>query len=645
MDQDQQRSNLLRIRSRARWTGIRFRLSDALEWFTATLPLPLIIALVSLAIVKVARLDWSASRPYFIAVGVACAVVLGAVLYQLFRRRAPYEGAIALDKHYGLHDRLTNALYFSERPEAEQTELMRLAIRDGCAHAQDLKPRKAAPIRFPRMAALPLGLALALILIGLFEIRVYRTIAEAKTIDAVTLNADDIDYFRDTIKEMENRKQDPEVQQSIDKFNQLVEDIANKRLERTEAFRRMEALDQDLKAGTAADKKAIEEGLKRIAEELRKSDMTKEAANALANQKLEEAEKHLKELAERMKKDPKTFSPAELEKLKKALEEASKRNEERLKELERQREELKQEMDRLLKNKKERPDGGADEEEERLLRNKRRELERLNREIEQQRRASRQLSRLDRELAEAAANLARDLGLSAEDLEASAEDLNRMAQEQMTDQDKEELRRRIQQLRELLRQQGQGGQPRMVRLKRFSERARGGGGRPGQRGQGQQPGGDQPGGQQPGGQQPGSGDGEEVWVVGPDGEKVLIMKSAGGGASGGSQPGGGDSPGGQGDQPGGKSWGTGHDPNVSGNPTSPNMGTQDVTAAGVDTGQGPSRAEVIYGAAERGFVGKGYQKVFTEYETVAEKAIDKEDIPPGYRFYVQRYFQLIRPRE
>ncbi|PIE05304.1 MAG: hypothetical protein CSA75_05445, partial [Sorangium cellulosum] len=156
---------------------------------------------------------------------------------------------------------------------------------------------------------------------------------------------------------------------------------------------------------------------------------------------------------------------------------------------------------------------------------------------------------------------------------------------------------------------------------------------------GQQPGGQQPSGQRPGGQDSGRGDGtgEEVWVVGPDGQKILVMKSAGGGASAG-QSGGGD-------QPGGKSWGTGHDPNVSGNSTNPNMGTQDVTATGVDTGKGPSRAEVIYGAAERGFVGKGYQKVFTEYETVAEKAIDKEDIPPGYRFYVQRYFQLIRPRE
>jgi hypothetical protein len=50
-------------------------------------------------------------------------------------------------------------------------------------------------------------------------------------------------------------------------------------------------------------------------------------------------------------------------------------------------------------------------------------------------------------------------------------------------------------------------------------------------------------------------------------------------------------------------------------------------------------------SAERGFVGKGYQRVFTDYETVAEQVMDKDEIPPGYRFYVRRYFQLIRPRD
>ena len=54
---------------------------------------------------------------------------------------------------------------------------------------------------------------------------------------------------------------------------------------------------------------------------------------------------------------------------------------------------------------------------------------------------------------------------------------------------------------------------------------------------------------------------------------------------------------------------------------------------------------MILSAAERGFKGKPYKKVYTDYRTVAEQQINKDKVPDGYRFYVHRYFQLIRPRE
>ena len=79
--------------------------------------------------------------------------------------------------------------------------------------------------------------------------------------------------------------------------------------------------------------------------------------------------------------------------------------------------------------------------------------------------------------------------------------------------------------------------------------------------------------------------------------------------------------------------------------TNPKMGTEDTQVQGADTGQGGSRSQVILGAAERGFASRGYQKVYTEYHQVAEESLAKDDIPGGYRFYVKRYFQLIRPRE
>ena len=75
------------------------------------------------------------------------------------------------------------------------------------------------------------------------------------------------------------------------------------------------------------------------------------------------------------------------------------------------------------------------------------------------------------------------------------------------------------------------------------------------------------------------------------------------------------------------------------------MGMQDSQIQGNDTGQGGSRSEVILGAAERGFANKGYTKVYREYHTVAEESLNKDEIPGGYRFYVRRYFDLIRPRD
>jgi hypothetical protein len=138
----------------------------------------------------------------------------------------------------------------------------------------------------------------------------------------------------------------------------------------------------------------------------------------------------------------------------------------------------------------------------------------------------------------------------------------------------------------------------------------------------------------------------ETFVIGPGGQRILQL-SRGGQGQGQQAPGQqGDNPGG-GDGPGkGKDWGQGHDPHVAGqNATNPKMGTIDVQAAGADTGQGASRSEVILGAAEKGFRGGSYKKVYGEYRTSAEEQIHQDKIPPGANDHVRRYFDLIRPRE
>ena len=62
-------------------------------------------------------------------------------------------------------------------------------------------------------------------------------------------------------------------------------------------------------------------------------------------------------------------------------------------------------------------------------------------------------------------------------------------------------------------------------------------------------------------------------------------------------------------------------------------------------GKGPSRSEVIKSASEEGFANTAYKDVYVDYESVVEEVMDKESVPAGYRFYVKRYFQLIKPQE
>lgn len=64
----------------------------------------------------------------------------------------------------------------------------------------------------------------------------------------------------------------------------------------------------------------------------------------------------------------------------------------------------------------------------------------------------------------------------------------------------------------------------------------------------------------------------------------------------------------------------------------------------IDSGEGLSRAETVEGAGEGGFARSEYRDVFIEYEEVADEVIDREEIPSGYRYYVERYFELITPR-
>ena len=636
-----QQSALRRVAGAARHAALRVRLNETLERSFRLSPVPLLYAVAALTLIKVLRPTLFVER---VLVAGAVALALAWLIHGLviwFERRPRHYGALALDRHHALSDRISSALSFSELPEGERTPLMRAAIDDALHRAGELAPRRAVPLRLPGELWVAVLLCASLAGILLLEVRTERVIAPARSIEPLVMTGDDLDLFRALGQELAQKSKDPEASAAAARFNQLIEDVAQRRLDRSEVFRRLEEIERMLAKGAEADKEALEQGLSGLAQELGQADLSKPVAVALKQKQLADAEKAMKELAEKLARAKDKPNKQELEKLRRAMEAAAKSSSERSKAIEQKRQELEQQKKRLLNKDR---DGGISPKDQAELDKNERQLERLNREKDQASRAQRQLSELDKALADAARDLMQEMGKSAEDLERAAEDLNRMQRQQMTQQEKERLRQRLQELRELLRQQGKGGQQRMARMQRFGERARGG--RPGEGSQGQGDKGQQGNkgkGQQGQDGQEGQGQGQkgEIIGLGAGGDKELLMP----GMQGSGQQGQGDKPGGGGNDPGGKSYGTGHDSNLSGDRSDLKGSTKDVSAAAQDTGEGAASSEVIYGAAERGFTGRGYQKVYTDYKTVAEQVMSEDEIPAGYRFYVQRYFQLIRPRE
>ncbi|PIW01709.1 MAG: hypothetical protein COW42_04050 [Deltaproteobacteria bacterium CG17_big_fil_post_rev_8_21_14_2_50_63_7] len=79
--------------------------------------------------------------------------------------------------------------------------------------------------------------------------------------------------------------------------------------------------------------------------------------------------------------------------------------------------------------------------------------------------------------------------------------------------------------------------------------------------------------------------------------------------------------------------------------------TSDLDSAREDTkvkgqkGTGPSRAETIKKASQKGFANRNYKEVYDDYEKAVEDVLEQEKVPPGYRHYVRLYFDSIRPQE
>jgi len=582
------------------------------------------------------KLGWLSRGGLGAALGATALSVLGAAAWQAARRIPLERAAKRIDASHGLHDRLGSALAFSR--QAAPTPFMKAALEDAARAARTVEARKAAPLSRPRALgpAAVLSTAAAIVALLRFPVAGEGRAPVLAGVPRLSVDPEVLQPERESIAQLAaEAADDPETKKLADQLNQLLDAVDQRELTRKEAFDKLAEIEKQMKADDGSFEELKRE-LAKAGQELSKDKLTREAGDALAKEDLKKAREELEKLAAEAEKLAQKKDDPKREELAKSLERAAaeqqKTPEEKKLESEEQR--LKEEQRRLQREQQKNPD---DQELARRLKRNQRELERLEREKQEMAEARRELQRLQRELQKAAEQLRQKLSPeAAEALRQAAKQMRDMEQEIKKLGNMKRTQIQIAELKEVLRRAGSRGGSGLKNGKDgqsgpLLSRKRGNG---------------SDGKSQLRRDFDNRAGGEKTLILGQDpgdqkGPTVLLPLPMGPGEQ---QPGGGKDPGQGMPGPGGDGIGDQHDPHVMGDPTKMNARHQATRVDG-QQGAGPTRSETILGSAEKGFSGRAYKRVYSDYTSVVEEVMSKERVPPGYRYYVKRYFQLIKPRE
>ncbi|HEU4733665.1 MAG TPA: hypothetical protein VFT22_37480 [Kofleriaceae bacterium] len=448
---------------------------------------------------------------------------------------------------------------------------------------------------------------------------------------SVALDPDDrayLDALLAEIKAIARRDKVPELEDFAKQIEQLLRDAELGKISKEQLLDALAKAEDKMNKDAEPDQAELDKQLADLGKELSKDQMTKELGDALQNNQLEKAQQELEKLAEKL--DKKELSDKEKEQLGKQLDKVAKQMDQKDKQSEQKQQQMQQklqdEIRRLEKKKQEAKTEKEQLDAERQLNKKKDELKKLEKDREdKEQSAQRQaLKRLSRDMEKAAENLQkpekdpkdpknqqeqeqRDQQASQK-LKDAARETGRVDRDQRKQATQKKMSSQMEDLREAMRRAKQKGNKgdkdpfgKQGKNQDFAQRARG------QKGHGQawKP-----------GQQPGQGQGQGQ---GQNGQ------------------------GGQGQQPGGKEWGTGHDDNLVGDPTDPSGNTKDDDLQGKQGKDGGGTRETILAAAQKGFASQRYRDVYGKYQQIVEDVMRTEKLPSSYKYYVKKYFAKIHP--
>lgn len=651
-------NELHRLSSVLRRTRLRLKLQLMLERATTMAVLAIALGVVALFFYKSRSLGFEG---LLWVSGLGGALVVAGALWGLVTPLTARYVLKRLDLANHTHDALGSAFDFADRPSelkhGPQAELMAAQIRQAKTLLARVDHRPAARFRQPRdlPALAVVSLAFAAFLAMAIPVPTLRAAIPPpeKPLESILIDSDLYQEAVDNVQDVEDLAKHLKDQETLDflkEYRELLDALKRGALTREQFEERYKALQKKHFQGIeeeAARQKQLSEQVQEVGKELAKSKLTKALGEALQKQDLDKAREELRQLAEKMNQGK--LTPMQKREVAKAMERAAKalgdRDARQLEESMRQEEkriqqEIQQaesQLERMKRRLAQEKDSQNKRAMKRQFHKQQRQLEQLKR---QQKRAAEQrrtLERLSRSMQEAASQLSRET--MDEKTQAAMEELMKELSKYQNQAGRGEARGQskvtLEQLKELLKRlRSQRGQQKGA-LSDYLDRARKG--QQGHQGCSKCGGkGHQPGGKTPCPSCGGSGSMGGVGLgQGPGGRQGGLSRGPQGGKEGDQ-----DGSGGQ----GGKKWGTGHNPDsVQGRPT--DLGAKhEEHKAEAKQGEGPSEAQVFQGGAEKGFSSQSYRRVYVQYRKIWQEVLNQEEIPPGYRYLVERYFRLIKPR-
>lgn len=565
--------------------------------------------------------------------------------YVALRRRSARATARRIDAHYRLDDRLGNAIEFAENGQKIPTDdprtrdMAEIAIAEGAKAVSGLAARPVVQFVVPRPRMLD-GLSLALLLAALLlpqrEPEVIEDLRRSST-EIPELDSEEAkrgvdmtraEPLREELRKLEGSKEE-QIARIANEMLGVLADLESGKIDRAEALRRLDELEEQLhEAETAMQEKLEEdpwllgEGMRELAEDLRQHEIMREVSEALAKQDAEEVEKELQELMDRAEAEG-----GDLKKeLDKALEEMARSLQRSVNEktgTQKAMEEAERDLRRQEKNPAQDP-----EEQERALERKKEKLEELRRQHEREQKAREQLDQLKQLSRQSQGNQSGSSQQKRQDAQKKlSEGAGQASQKSRESKQMGDAREALDQAKSFVQRSGQGSESenrRKQQQQRFAKAAKG------QKGKDGKP--------------------ATMLVEGEVGENGEPMGMMGEGQEGQGE-GEGDSDGdgeGQGD---GQKPGGGVGPGIGegsvdglGDPSQMKVGVKN-ERVNAKHGKGQTRAEIIETASQEGFATESYRRVFRDYESFAQSAMDSEELPEGQRRRVKRYYQMIQPRD